>query len=366
MDITISHAKTQLLQQASTPAGTLFIHLPDMVLRVEVDQPQLLRELHKYFAPVLGPATEDAPLIEVYERPSVGADLAWQEWAREPGKVGRKDQFIDVSDGRLHRKAKTGMVFLQSSQHSIAIGPCAANPNQVINFINNRYMTALQQDGWLICHAAACVLSQQGVAFAGFSGGGKSTSMLHLMDQPDTAFVSNDRLFIRAEGDRIIARGIAKWPRINPGTILNNPTLLPMLSQEKADALAQLPKDKLWELEDKYDVDIDALYGPGRIVLEHELNALVLLDWHRNADQPFSCQQEQLKDLGDTLQALMKSSGPFYCDRNGTFQANQSSPDHERYPHELAHCPILVVRGCTDFAALSQAVQEFVSGQGTA
>ena len=81
-------------------------------------------------------------------------------------------------------------------------------------------------------------------------------------------------------------------------------------------------------------------------------------------DQPFSCQQEKLKDLGDTLQAVMKSSGPFYFDRNGTFQANQSSPDHARYPQELANCPILVARGRTDFAALSQAVQDFVSGSG--
>ena len=44
-----------------------------------------------------------------------------------------------------------------------------------------------------------------------------------------------------------------------------------MLSQKSRCLLAS--QEELWELEDKYDVDIDALYGPGRIVLEHELNA---------------------------------------------------------------------------------------------
>ena len=79
------------------------------------------------------------------------------DWAREPGKTGRKDSYLDLDGGRLVRKVRTGMVFLQSAGERIAAGPCLRYDNQVINFINAQYMNWLQNQGWLICHASGLV-----------------------------------------------------------------------------------------------------------------------------------------------------------------------------------------------------------------
>ena len=66
-------------------------------------------------------------------------------------------------------------------------------------------MNELQNHGWLINHAAALVYrdsvcaSENAIAFAGFSGGGKSTSMLHVLNSGHCRFLSNDRLFVKSE-----------------------------------------------------------------------------------------------------------------------------------------------------------------------
>ena len=58
------------------------------------------------------------------------------------------------------------------------------------------------------------------LGIAGFSGGGKSTLMLQLLDNDEVSYLTNDRLFIHAGSGQIMARGIPKLPRINPGTIV--------------------------------------------------------------------------------------------------------------------------------------------------
>ena len=134
--------------------------------------------------------------------------LNFIDWAREPGKTGRKDSYVDLLGGRLLRKVRTGMVFLQSDTWRIAAGPCEANDNQVINFINAQYMNDLQRHDWLICHAAGLVRGERAVAIAGFSGGGKSTVMLRAMEHPSLDYLTNDRLFIRGDEQGVQAAGI--------------------------------------------------------------------------------------------------------------------------------------------------------------
>ena len=83
---------------------------------------------------------------------------------------------------------------------NLAIGPCLENSNQVINFVNNRFIEWSVRRGSLLCHAAAVSQGERGISFAGFSGMGKSTLALKTMGQ-GLSFVSNDRLLIsRGEG----------------------------------------------------------------------------------------------------------------------------------------------------------------------
>jgi HprK-related kinase B len=214
-------------------------------------------------------------------------------------------------------------------------------------------MNWLQNRGWLICHAAGLVYHGKCLGLAGFSGGGKSTLMLQLLDNDETAYLTNDRLFMQAVSGRIMARGIPKLPRINPGTIVHNPRLHGLIPAAQRKALLQLPAGELWELEEKYDVHIDRVYGPGRIMAEAPLAAFLILDWQRDSDQALSVEQVDLAENRELLGALMKSPGPFYQYPDGSFLQDTAGFDEAAYLQALENVAVYVARGRIDFSALS-------------
>ena len=76
-------------------------------------------------------------------------------------------------------------------------------------------MNYLQQNDWLICHAAALEANNGAMAIAGFSGGGKSTFMLHLLREAGMRFISNDRLFVKPLAGQLQVRGVPGVLQIN-------------------------------------------------------------------------------------------------------------------------------------------------------
>lgn len=331
--------------------GELSLLIDGWPLRVRCNCPALLDRLRDYFAPVVSdaPAPAGAAQVAVVERPAPELDLAFVDWSREAGKRGRKDCVVDLADGRVIRKVRTGMVFLQSEHLRVAAGPCRANDNQVINFIINQYMNALQQRDWLICHAAALVGEGGALALAGFSGGGKSTLMLHLM-AGSLRFLSNDRLFIRRGEAGVAARGVPKLPRVNPGTLLNNPRLRALLDPRRRAECEDMAPAQLWELEEKYDVPIAEIYGPDRFASSGPLAALLVLNWRRDSGEQTLIEPVELAARRDLLPAIMKSPGPFYCDRHGRFQGDRAPLVEERYLAALAGVAVYEARGAVDFS----------------
>jgi len=346
------------------PQG-LYLKLPEMIVCVRSNSQPLLDSLHHYFRHiVLADGFDDDGCIEVValERPPLELDVIWQGWAREGGKTGRKDSYFDLESmaggtlqqARLIRKVRTGMVFLQSMQHRIAVGQCLANANQVINFINNQYMNYLQQQGWLICHAAAVAEDGRATAIAGFSGGGKSTMMLHLMNQAQYDYVTNDRMFIKRVGNHVQARGIPKLPRINPGTIINNTKLKSMLAVDEVAEFEAMPQQLLWDLEQKYDVDITTTYGANRFANDTPLQQFIVLNWSRDSQQPTQIAEVPIAERTQLLDAIMKSSGPFYQHADGHFDQVQNVLDRQPYIELLRQVTLLEVTGGVDFEALQQ------------
>lgn len=335
---------------------TLTLALPGAHLQVKCSEAATTKALQDYFRPWL--SNSNTPLtsvITVVESAPVGQALPWQDWQREAGKTGRKDTYIEFSHARLIRKFRTGMVFLQSQNGPIAIGPAADNLNQIVNFINNQAMNKLQQDGWLIGHAAAASYRQQAIAIAGFSGGGKSTSMLRLMDHPEVNFISNDRVFIQPEQQRLMLAGVAKMPRVNPGTLLNNPRLAAMLTPEQLHHYQTLAPEQLWELEEKHDVMIPGIYGSHsktRIENAAPLSAVILLNWNRLDQSACRIEAVEIFQRQDLLPALMKSPGPFYQNRDGTFIPNGHLPDPQAYLQRLQATRVFEVSGGVDFSQL--------------
>lgn len=335
-------------------------------LAIRSNSAALLGRLRLYFAQVLaepGPGGLEIIAIE-RDEPATGPDtgIDFIDWKREPGKTGRKDSYADFPAARLVRKVRTGMLFLQSEQYRVAAGACLAHDNQVINFINAQYMNWLQQHGWLICHAAALVGPGGALGLAGFSGGGKSTLMLHLLETPGIAYLTNDRLFIRRQGERVLATGIPKLPRVNPGTIVHNPRLHPLIPGGQRERLAALPADELWQLEDKYDVMIDQLYGEGHMApndLEHNpLSTFLVLNWQRGDTTPVQLEQVDISQRPELLAAIMKSPGPFLQHADGRFLEDHQPLEQQPYLEALAGVPIYQARGGVDFAGLQRQILE--------
>ncbi|MDQ6950876.1 MAG: HprK-related kinase B [Mariprofundales bacterium] len=368
---TCAEVRSAMLGDVALVDATLCLTLPEIGVVVRSNTPALLAELRHYFRHLVVTRNDDAgtvPMIEVIaiDRPPLEWALPWQDWLREAGKQGKKDAVVDIAGGRLIRKVRTGMLFLQSLDYAIAAGPCLTNSNQVINFINNQYMTLLQQRGWMICHAAALSQGEKSIAIAGFSGGGKSTAMLHLMADDRLNYITNDRLFIRAATDGVEVRGIPKLPRVNPGTLLHNPRLRPLLAPGRIAELQALPMAELWQLEQKYDVDIASWYGGDRFSSQPNLTHFIVLNWSHGrspeAQQPTTMERVDIDARPELLDAIMKSSGPFYQHADGTFCTDHIQLPRQSYLAILRQVQMFEVRGKVDFSYLQGAVvQRFVT-----
>ncbi|MDL2191870.1 HprK-related kinase B [Cobetia sp. LC6] len=347
----------------------LLFEVDDFRLCVMTDMPGLLQRLATYFRHcsrivALDNVPGGARLVHVLEAPALkdtpaAARLgivpeAFVDWIPEPGKTRRKDAIIDLADGRLIHKVRTGMAFLRSNNHNLAFGPCEDNESQVINFLLNLHMSHLQQNDGLICHASALSKGDRAVAIAAFSGGGKSTTMVKALDNPEFDFISNDRLFLDRPGREgtLRARGVAKLPRINPGTMLNNPRLRTLLDPARIAGYEAMPQEALWDLEEKHDLIIEDVYGPGRIRASGELAAMVILNWTRGSEAPLEVREVEVGSNEPLIRAVMKTPGPFHQGRDGRFVPNGASLDPAPYLERLSRTRVLEVTGRVDFAAL--------------
>jgi HprK-related kinase B len=188
------------------------------------------------------------------------------------------------------------------------------------------------------------------MAIAGFSGRGKSTLALHLMSKGAT-FVSNDRVMVEKTKAGLLMHGVAKQPRINPGTALSNPDLVGIVSETERRRLESLSEGELWALEDKYDAPVDQCFGPERFVLEAPMNALVVLEWNRDKE-PLVIEQVDPAKHSDLLSAFRKERGLFYLSDDGYGRTH--NPIGE-YADLLRDCPVVRMAGGIDFEKAADA-----------
>jgi HprK-related kinase B len=361
MPETASEAAALLRGGRSLQAGGLYIRPGGLCIQIRSDSPDFIEQLAAYFSHVVVDACDAEVVVEAYDTDALTLDIDWTDWPREPGKTGRKDAYHELADGRLLRKVRTGMVFLQSRDAVIAVGPCRALDNQVINFINSQYMNWLQRRGWLICHAAALDINGHGVGIAGLSGGGKSTLMLALMDRPDVSYVTNDRLFIKPDNGAVRGAGIPKMPRINPGTIVHNPALHGLIGAERRRELLALPREELWHLEEKHDAMIATLYGSERVLQETRLDTFLVLNWSHDTHDNTRLEEVDLASRQELLPAIMKSPGPFYQFADGSLYQASMQADPQTYLDALQGVRILEASGRVDTEKLKDELYAWIT-----
>jgi len=332
----------------------LTLRLDDFVLSVRSNSTELIQHLRTYFDRVVCADDPSAVQLVAIERSAPSLDLQFKDWTREFGKSGRKDSYADVENTRVVHKVRTGMVFLQSHEQKIAAGPCLQNDNQVINFINAQIMNHLQNQGYAICHAAAVVVGGSAIGMSGFSGGGKSTLMLQMLIDEHVDFMTNDRLFVKPINDHAVACGVPKLPRVNPGTIVHHPILKQMITEAQCQQYLTIPASELWDLEEKYDVMVEELFGKNRIQYHAPMKSFLVLNWERNSPEKLNVELVDLTQRRDLLQAIMKSPGPFYQHSDQSFHQDSIMPDEERYIAAFESVAVYEVKGGVDFSQLAK------------
>ena len=333
-----------------TAAHLLHLRFGATIIKVLANRQELIDGLTDYYDQFISEPDQAHITVTLHEAPQIDLPVTYTIKQPDPGKSRIKEEYVDLPDGRIVRKRLTGMVFIFGRGDNMAIGPCLDNLNQVVNFINNRNIETLLCDGFLLGHAAGILMDGCGLALAGLSGAGKSTLALHLMSE-GAAFVSNDRLMVRSQGEGLIMHGVAKLPRINPGTALNNPDLTAVMPASDRSQFENMPVDELWNLEHKYDVSIDACFGKGRFRLQAPMHALVILNWQRN-EKPMTITRFHPLERQDLLPAFMKSTGLFFTpDRN----CSTPEPSIQSYTDILSLCRVYEFSGGTDFKAATQA-----------
>lgn len=324
----------------------LLLDFGGCVIQVYVNTPELLAALTDYFKEFLTDGGEPSITVSAHEAPAAEFDFEFTVRHPDPGKTKIKEEWIDLADGRIVRKRLTGMHFIFGEGENTAVGPCLENSNQIINFINNRFIEWKLNRGGFLGHAAGVCHGGRGISLAGFSGAGKSTLALHLMSR-GTDFVSNDRVMVEHNGTGLAMYGVAKQPRINPGTAINNPDLAEIVDEEKRRRLCSLPPEELWKLEDKYDALIDECYGPNRFHLKSPMDALVILNWKRDGG-PMSAAKVDPRERLDLLPAFMKGTGLFFRPEN---PEREKDPDAEAYAELLTGADLIEISGGVDFDA---------------
>ena len=335
----------------------LVLDLPECRIELRSNSPELVAKMRAYFHDVVSLDEERPCQVHVIAIEGPAADLPIDYTPRppEPGKQKIKEEFVEFVDGRIVRKKLTGMLFLFGGSRQIAYGPCLANDNQVVNFINSRYLHFQVQRGALLCHAAGVAVENRGLALAGLAGRGKSTLALHLLSR-GADFVSNDRLLIRRD-KQFRMLGIPKLPRINPGTVLHNPQLESVMSPAERAAVAHLPPDQLWSLEQKYDVYLDQCFGPGHFRMAAEMTGLVMLTWQRNS-HPLEIRRVRMVDRPDLLDAFRKTLGLFTGGDDDELGSADGTP--EEYTRMLGDCPVFEFAGGVDFDRAAEVCLRFM------
>ncbi len=333
----------------------LVLDFPDARVRLLCNAPDLVAELDAYFGRFVSEGPGQDILITAHQGPAPAGELTFAEKQPDPGKSKIKEEYADLLDGRVVRKKLTGMVFAFGGGLHLAAGPCLENPNQVVNFINNRYMGIMISRGCLLGHASAVAHNGRGLAVAGFSGAGKSTLALKMMSE-GAMFVSNDRLLLKRAGADALMWGVAKLPRINPGTALNNPDLAFVIPADERTRFAALPPDELWKLEHKYDVFIDRCFGPGRFSLASGMAGLFVLNWKRDGGL-CRARAVDIAERRDLLPAIMKSEGLFFLNNGLTDPRIRSEDD---YLEVLSGLQVVELTGGVDFDKAAKLGMKFL------
>lgn len=288
-------------------ANELPLHFDGRTVLVLVDDTRLRDRLVAYYQPFVRPGerTHARPVGVV--RAVLGQaslpEVRLRSWD------GRdKDSFADLPSGRVIRKDRTGVVITINDREWTVTGDLHRNFSQLLNVIASAYGVALIEHHAAMIHASAVVRGGRALAVIGQSGMGKSSLCVRLLEH-GFDFLTNDRLLLERAGDTIAAHGLPKLPRVNPGTLVVGKRTRSIIPERDKLRYARLGHAELWELEEKYDLDVRKTLGSGWL-LSAPLGAALVLNWRRRAGE-LSLEPMTPAQALEALRAVYKSFGAF-------------------------------------------------------
>jgi HprK-related kinase B len=264
-----------------TTAGTevrLPLRFGEQTVMVLTEDARLGERIEHYYQPFARPHDDgsSAPAGTVH---AVVGDARLPE-ARLRSWDGRdKDSFADLPDGRVIRKDRTGVVITASGRDWTITGDLHRNFSQLLNLIAAVYGISLIDRGGAMVHASAVVRDGKALAVIGQSGMGKSSLCVRLLEH-GFDFLTNDRLLLEPSNAGTTALGLPKLPRVNPGTLVVGKRTRSIIPDRDKLRYARLGTDELWQLEEKYDLDVRRTLGTGWL-LSAPLGSALVLSWRR-------------------------------------------------------------------------------------
>jgi HprK-related kinase B len=279
-----------------------------VALSVHTNDARVASGLARYFAPFRTgvPARETLPIYALQGAPIYDPLLLDDVARRGPGRTV-KEAFYDVPGGRIVVKRRTGVVVYIAEPEHYVVGDLVRNLNQAANVISMVFAKAMLRRGYVMLHASAALGEEGGVAFAAQSGAGKSTMALALVEA-GYQFVTNDRLLVRLDNGQVEMVGVPKIPRVNPGTLLRLSRLTSLLPPEARRRYEHMSPDALWATEEKRDVEVDRIFGPGTFQLTGRLRVIYLLAW-RQGEARWEVQPLEPAVRGAALRRMVKRVG---------------------------------------------------------
>ena len=152
------------------PLHKLTLVFGECQVKVSSNSAKLDSVLRHYFYEFVKPTESYNFEVICIEADPMQLELPFRLKDPSPGKAKVKEEYCDLPGGRVVKKRLTGLNLLMGDNgQNIAFGPCEDNDNQVINFINSRYLEWLLKEPSVLGHAAGVRFMNQGFAFAGIA-----------------------------------------------------------------------------------------------------------------------------------------------------------------------------------------------------
>jgi HprK-related kinase B len=267
---------------------------------------RLLKRVADYFDKFCGPTRRvkrPRSIIEAVVGPPEDITEEMRPWD------GRgKESFADVGGRRLVRKDRTGTLVSISDGRWTVTGDLHRRFAQLVNVVGCAYGMSLLDRGGAMLHSSALVRDGRAFAIVGESGSGKSSVAVRLLER-GFDFLSNDRLIVRAGRPGVIAYGLPKLPRVNPGTLLAGDRTRSVVDPEDRRLYDGMSKRELWNVEHKHDLDVMGTLGR-RWVPSAPLELAVVLNW-RYGGERFTFEPIDSGRALESFRAAAKTFGPF-------------------------------------------------------